>query len=63
YEWVQDYPRERWLELISTHSDHRVLPDAERARLLTAVGEVVDRFGGSLRLHYRTVLTCWQRLP
>jgi hypothetical protein len=60
---VQDYARERWIELISTHSDHRVLPDAERARLLMAVGEVVDRFGGSIRLHYRTVLTCWRRLP
>lgn len=63
YEWVQDYPRERWIELISTHSDHRVLPDADRARLLRAVGEVVDRFGGSIRLHYRTVLTSWRRLP
>lgn len=63
YEWVQDYPRERWLELISTHSDHRVLPDADRARLLQAVGEVIDRFGGSIRLHYRTVLTSWRRLP
>jgi SAM-dependent methyltransferase len=63
YEWAHDYPRERWLELISTHSDHRVLPDADRARLLRAVGEVVDRFGGSIRLHYRTVLTSWRRLP
>ncbi len=62
YEWAHDYPRERWLELLGTHSDHRVLPDAERARLLEAVGEVVDRLGGSIRLNYRTVLTCWRRL-
>lgn len=63
YEWAHDYPRERWLELIGTHSDHRVLPGAERARLLGAVGEVIDRLGGSIRLNYRTVLTCWRRLP
>jgi SAM-dependent methyltransferase len=62
YRWAQEYPRERWLELISTHSDHRVLPDERRAELLAAVGDVVDRLGGSIRLDYRTTLTCWRRL-
>jgi SAM-dependent methyltransferase len=62
YEWARDYSRERWLELLGTHSDHRVLPGADRARLLEAVGDVVDRLGGSIRLNYRTVLTCWRRL-
>jgi hypothetical protein len=61
YPWTQEYPRERWLELLSTHSNHRVLPDAERAALLAAVGEVVDRLGGSIRLEYHTVLSCWTR--
>jgi SAM-dependent methyltransferase len=61
YPWTQEYPRERWLELLSTHSNHRVLPDEERAALLAAVGEVVDRLGGSIRLEYHTVLSCWTR--
>jgi SAM-dependent methyltransferase len=61
YPSTQEYPRERWLELLSTHSNHRVLPDAERAALLAAVGEVVDRLGGSIRLEYHTVLSCWTR--
>lgn len=61
YPWAQEYPRERWLELLSTHSNHRVLPDDERAALLAAVGEVVDRLGGSIRLEYHTVLSCWTR--
>ncbi|HEX3607470.1 MAG TPA: class I SAM-dependent methyltransferase [Candidatus Dormibacteraeota bacterium] len=60
-EWERDYPRDRWLELITTHSDHRVLPAEQRARLLAAVGEVIDSLGGSIRLHYRTVLTRWPR--
>jgi SAM-dependent methyltransferase len=61
YVWTQEYARDRWLELLSTHSNHRVLPDDERAALFAAVGEVVDRLGGSIRLEYHTVLTCWTR--
>lgn len=61
YEWTQDYSRERWLELITTHSVHRVLDPDRRAELLAAIGEVVDRLGGSIRLDYRTLLTCWRR--
>jgi SAM-dependent methyltransferase len=62
HEWFQDYPRERWVELIATHSDHHTLPDDRRAALLAAVGEAVDGLGGSVRLDYRTLLTCWRRL-
>ena len=61
YPWTQEYTRERWLELLSTHSNHRVLADGERVALLAAVGEVVDRLGGSIRLEYHTVLSCWTR--
>ena len=61
YRWTQEYPRARWLRLLTTHSNHRVLPDAQRAALLAAVGDVVDRLGGSIRLEYDTVLSCWTR--
>ena len=54
YEWFQDYSRERWLALLSTHSDHATLPAARRHALWARVGEAVDALGGTLRARYVT---------
>ena len=54
YEWFQEYPRERWLALVATHSDHATLPAARRATLLTRIGEAIDSLGGTLRARYVT---------
>jgi len=48
--------------LLPTHSDHRTLPPAQLADLLDAVGQVIDRFGGSFSMHYDTVLLTAVRL-
>jgi SAM-dependent methyltransferase len=56
YPWDATYDRESWLDYIATHSDHVLLPEAERRALLDAVGAVIDSFGGSITYHFSTVL-------
>jgi SAM-dependent methyltransferase len=50
--WTQPYSRVEWERLLGTHSDHRILPDEQRARLHTAVGDVIDRHGGHVEVVY-----------
>jgi SAM-dependent methyltransferase len=54
YRWQQRYTRADWLDQLPTHSDHRLLPDDDRRRLLDAVGAVIDDFGGSFTMLYDT---------
>jgi SAM-dependent methyltransferase len=60
--WEARYSTEEWLALLPTHSDHATLEPDERARLLEAVGEIIDRHGGGLTVGYATVLLRWRRL-
>jgi SAM-dependent methyltransferase len=50
--WEQRYSTEKWVTLLATHSDHRILPVEQRTRLHTAVGAVIDRHGGSVDVVY-----------
>lgn len=50
--WTQTYTRLEWEQLLGTHSDHRILPDAQRTRLHSAVGDVIDRHGGRVEIVY-----------
>jgi SAM-dependent methyltransferase len=61
WEWEQPYSRDQWLDVIQTHSSHRLIPEGQRAALVEGLGEAIDRLGGSLRLHYRTVLYVFRR--
>jgi SAM-dependent methyltransferase len=54
--WEQRYTTAEWLTLLGTHSDHRILPEAQRTRLHAAVGEVIDKHGGYLDVVYDTWL-------
>lgn len=56
YPWDRHCTTERWLDELPTHSDHRVLDDSARRRLLDAVGEAVDRLGGEIVVHHETRL-------
>jgi SAM-dependent methyltransferase len=56
FSWETVYDRAAWLDLIATHSDHVTLPDAVRAQLLDAIGDVIDRRGGTMPYHYSTLL-------
>ena len=50
--WKRTYTRDEWVQLLGTHSDHRMLPGDRRTRLHAAVGEVIDRHGGSVEVVY-----------
>jgi SAM-dependent methyltransferase len=46
YPWTQRLTSEEFVRLSGTHSDHRMLPEVQRAELLDAIAEVIDRHGG-----------------
>jgi SAM-dependent methyltransferase len=50
--WSRTYTRDEWEQLLGTHSDHRMLPEGQRTRLHSAVGDVIDRHGGRVDVVY-----------
>jgi SAM-dependent methyltransferase len=51
-----EYTTAEWLDLLPTHSDHRLLPSAQLAEVLETVGRVVDSAGGRFDVRYHTWL-------
>lgn len=56
YAHAHTYPTRDYLALLSTQSDHRLLPDDQRARLFDAVAAVIDGAGGEVTVDYATHL-------
>jgi SAM-dependent methyltransferase len=57
YEWTAAYSAEVYIQLLQTHSDHRLLAPRDLTGLLEAVAEVIDTVcGGTLVYPYRTEL-------
>ncbi len=54
FPWTMRYSTARYVELMTTYSDHRLLPEAERDRLLEAVAEVIEGAGGEISVDSRT---------
>jgi trans-aconitate methyltransferase len=50
--WTARYTTRAYLDLVSTFSDHAVLPADERAQLLAAIADVIGRHGGALDVPY-----------
>lgn len=61
FEWRQRYTRAEYLALLSTHSDHILLAEAARERLLAGVGAAIDAAGGSFELTYQALLCLARR--
>jgi SAM-dependent methyltransferase len=55
YRWSRTYTATEWVDLLRTHSDHRLLADDARDELLAAVATTIDDFGGV----YEHVYACW----
>ena len=53
--WTQRYTADEWVTLLGTHSDHRILPDDQRARLHDAVRRVIDAHGGTVDTTYEVM--------
>ncbi len=61
YVWTQTYTTATWLDLLRTHSNHRLLDEPHRERLLAAIGEAIDAHGGSFDFRYLTQLWAARR--
>lgn len=56
YHWTRDYTAAEYVALVSTQSNHIVLPADRRAELMAAVTDVIEAHGGTLPLTYVTKL-------
>jgi SAM-dependent methyltransferase len=56
YPWAVHYTVEQFLDLLSTHSDHRMLAEHDRWALLESVAGVLERRGGGCEMAYETRL-------
>ena len=54
--WKQNYTTAEWVTLLGTHSDHRILPEAQRTELHAAVGRAIDAHGGHVEVTYDAML-------
>ena len=50
--WTQAYSRDEYVELMGTHSNHRMLDDQTRAGIQEAVSAVIERHGGHVEVTY-----------
>jgi SAM-dependent methyltransferase len=50
--WGRAYTSEEWIQLLGTHSHHRMLVPAVRTELQRRVGEAIDRHGGHVEVVY-----------
>ena len=54
--WVAHYTTEAYVALLATHSNHRLLPDDQRAELHAAIAASLDARGGVIENPYTTDL-------
>jgi SAM-dependent methyltransferase len=52
----QTYSTDQWLELTTTHSDHRTLPAEQLSALLADLGSAINAVGGEVPVRYETTL-------
>jgi SAM-dependent methyltransferase len=53
--WSRRLTTQQYVTLLETYSANAVLPDEQRAWLLSGISEVVDEAGGEIDVHYDTV--------
>ncbi len=62
YQWQQELSTEAYIRMLATHSDHRLLPEAERTRLFDELRNLIDsKFDGSVVKEYATLLQVAQK--
>jgi SAM-dependent methyltransferase len=54
--WSHPYTTAEWLDLLQTHSNHRLMTPDQLTRVLGEVGAVIDAHGGVYEARYDTVL-------
>ena len=56
YPWSREYSSDDYLDLLRTHSDHRLLPQEQHDALLDAVRQTIDNHGGTITVQYEAHL-------
>ncbi len=56
YCWTRTLSAADYADLLSTHSDHRLLGRQKLGALLTAIRHAIEQGGGTIELEYETVL-------
>jgi SAM-dependent methyltransferase len=56
YPWERTFTAAGYVDLLGTHSDHRMLPSEDRDRLHDAIAGVIDGWGGEITLGYTTAV-------
>jgi SAM-dependent methyltransferase len=54
--WAHTYSADAYIELMRTHSNHRLLPDAQREALHAALADAIERHGGEMPVRYEAHL-------
>lgn len=64
YHWQQLLTSKEYVRMLATHSDHRLLPEADRARLFDQLIRLIDsEFGGIAVKEYVTLLQVAEKIP
>lgn len=61
YTWSKQYTVDEYIRMLDTHSDHRLLPEANRTRLFTDLARLADDFGGAVIRDHATILHIAQK--
>jgi hypothetical protein len=56
YPWSEQYTADRYVKLMHTYSDHRVLDPDTLHSLCAGVRAAIEGFGGVIERHYEAVL-------
>lgn len=56
YLWQNQYTAAEYVRLLDTHSDHRILPAENRARLFEGLARLIEELGGKVTREQATVL-------
>ena len=62
FPWSMCYTSSQYLGLLNTYSDHISLPMETRQRLFQAIGNMIEKYGGSFERPYVAVLFIAQKL-
>jgi hypothetical protein len=60
--WSHPYTTAEWIDLLQTHSNHRLMAPDLLERVLAEVAEAIDAHGAVYEARYDTVLWGAQRL-
>jgi SAM-dependent methyltransferase len=63
YEWEQTYSTEEYLNVLSTYSNHRLMEEGKRSRLLSAIAHLINgNFGGKIAKRYMVQMAFAKKL-